>query len=108
MDDLLRQQCKELKIYQGVKYSEIAGYLEIKKNSFVCQKNVSANILPREHLQNRWKIRLSRHWNYIESENAVKKGKCYTWGVVSLCGSQGNQCFPLPTPYPFRLPADTS
>jgi hypothetical protein len=34
MDDLLRQQCKELKIYQGVKYSEIADYLEIKKNSF--------------------------------------------------------------------------
>ena len=34
MDDLLRQQCRELKIYQGVKYSEIADYLEIKKNSF--------------------------------------------------------------------------
>lgn len=34
MDDLLRQQCRELKIYQGINYSEIADYLEIKKNSF--------------------------------------------------------------------------
>ena len=33
-DDKLRQICKELKCFQGIEYAEIAGYLEVKRNSF--------------------------------------------------------------------------
>lgn len=34
MNDELRKQCKELKVFQGVPYTEIAGFLEVKRNSF--------------------------------------------------------------------------
>ena len=34
MNDELRKQCKELKVFQGVAYTEIAGFLEVKRNSF--------------------------------------------------------------------------
>ena len=34
MDDLLRNECKYLKCYQGISYKEIAEYLEIKQDSF--------------------------------------------------------------------------
>lgn len=34
MDDLLRNECKYLKCYQGITYKEIAEYLEIKQDSF--------------------------------------------------------------------------
>lgn len=34
MNDELRKQCKELKVFQGVPYAEIAGFLEVKRNSF--------------------------------------------------------------------------
>lgn len=34
MNDNLRYQVKELKIYQGIAYKEIAEYLEVSKNSF--------------------------------------------------------------------------
>lgn len=34
MNDELRKQCKELKLFQGVAYTEIAGFLEVKRNSF--------------------------------------------------------------------------
>lgn len=34
MDNILREQVKELKIKQDIMYKEIAEYLEIKPNSF--------------------------------------------------------------------------
>ena len=34
MNEELRKQCKELKVFQGVAYNEIAEYLEVKRNSF--------------------------------------------------------------------------
>lgn len=34
MNDELRKQCKELKVFQGVPYTEIAGVLDVKRNSF--------------------------------------------------------------------------
>ena len=34
MDDFLRNECKLLKVYQGITYKEIADYLEIKQDSF--------------------------------------------------------------------------
>ena len=34
MNEELRKQCKELKVFQGVAYKEIAEYLEIHRNSF--------------------------------------------------------------------------
>lgn len=33
-DNELRQECKELKVFQGITYKEIAELLEIKYNSF--------------------------------------------------------------------------
>lgn len=34
MNEMLRKKCKELKAFQDISYTEIAAYLEIKKNSF--------------------------------------------------------------------------
>ena len=34
MNEMLRKKCKELKAFQDIPYTEIAAYLEIKKNSF--------------------------------------------------------------------------
>ena len=34
MNDFLRDECKYLKAFQNVRYKEIAGYLEIKADSF--------------------------------------------------------------------------
>ena len=34
MNNILRKQVKELKVYQDIKYIELAEYLEIKPNSF--------------------------------------------------------------------------
>lgn len=34
MNEQLRQKCKELKLFQDIKYKEIAEYLEITPNSF--------------------------------------------------------------------------
>ena len=34
MNDELRKQCKELKVFQGFPDTEIAGFLEVKRNSF--------------------------------------------------------------------------
>ena len=34
MDELLRNECKYLKCYQGITYKEISDYLGIKQDSF--------------------------------------------------------------------------
>lgn len=34
MDDILRNECKYLKCYQGITYKEIAEYLEVRQDSF--------------------------------------------------------------------------
>ena len=34
MNEALRKQVKELKVYQDISYKELAEYLEIKRNSF--------------------------------------------------------------------------
>lgn len=34
MDEILRNECKYLKCYQGISYKEIAEYLEIRQDSF--------------------------------------------------------------------------
>jgi len=34
MDDILRNECKYLKCYQGINYKEIAEYLEVRQDSF--------------------------------------------------------------------------
>lgn len=34
MNEALRKQVKELKVYQNITYKELAEYLEIQKNSF--------------------------------------------------------------------------
>lgn len=34
MDNILRNECKYLKCYQGITYKEIAEYLEIRQDSF--------------------------------------------------------------------------
>lgn len=36
MNDKLRNDCKSLKAFQNISYKEIAGYLEIKQDSFYC------------------------------------------------------------------------
>jgi len=33
-NEILRREAKKLKVYQDIKYTELAEYLEINKNSF--------------------------------------------------------------------------
>ena len=57
MNDFLRNECKTLKVFQGISYKELAEYLEIKHNS-LDKWVMQFLLLWRNVLQNS----LKRHW----------------------------------------------
>ena len=72
MNEALRKQVKELKVYQDITYKELAEYLEIQRNSFYNWLNGYYNLSQEKQLRLLEIIALISEWGNNAKQYYIK------------------------------------